>query len=244
MSEGEGGVGPIPESASEAWAGRLFLALTPPKACRDAIARSVESAFGGRALPGRRVPPERWHLTLKFLGDTEGEAVLALCGALDEADLGAAFRLEFAGLGAFPSPRRAKVLWMGCDEGGAELARLAKKVDAAAQLAGFEAEGRPFRAHLTLSRLRPPQDLRGLLEARSGGRATGSKAGAVVGSSAGSLLGSDAATGSEAGPEAAGEAGGAEGPVMWADSLRLYRSHLGRGGPRYEVLRSWPLTTS
>ncbi|MCZ6568748.1 MAG: hypothetical protein O7B23_01130, partial [Deltaproteobacteria bacterium] len=43
--------------------------------------------------------------------------------------------------------------------GGPELARLARKLDAAAARIGVERERRPFRTHLTLGRLRQPAPL-------------------------------------------------------------------------------------
>jgi 2'-5' RNA ligase len=45
------------------------------------------------------------------------------------------------------------------------LGALAAACDEAAQTVGYEAEGRPYHPHLTLSRIRPQEDVAGLVEA-------------------------------------------------------------------------------
>jgi 2'-5' RNA ligase len=203
------------ETDSGSLDGRLFLALTPPAACRAAIENWIDARSGGRGLPGWPVPPERWHLTLKFLGDTSRRSAEQLCAALDSADLGSAFFLQFAGLGAFPAADRAKVLWIGCDKGAKELKRLAGAVDRAAVVAGFEAEPRPYRPHLTLSRLRAPQDFRSQIDRASEDPGSG-------------MLRPDT-------HKTAADL------TMRAETIWLYRSHLGHRSVRYERLRSWTL---
>lgn len=84
--------------------------------------------------------------------------------ALDEVDLGEGFRVRLGGLGAFPKPSRATVLWVDFAQGEDRLEGLAARVEQAVEIAGLPAEDRPFRAHLTLSRIRPHQDVRRLLE--------------------------------------------------------------------------------
>lgn len=143
---------------------RLFLAVELPDDARDRLAAHLGGAPGGGRLPGRAVAPPSWHLTLRFLGDTPPERRAAVVGAMREADLGAGFALGFGGLGAFPRPARATVLWLGVEEGAERLAALAAVAEDAARRAGFPAEERAFSAHLTLSRIRPAQDVRPLLE--------------------------------------------------------------------------------
>jgi 2'-5' RNA ligase len=90
-------------------------------------------------------------VTLAFLGATDPVSVPGLTSAL-AAIAGAhpALVLTAGGLGAFPSPRRARVLWYGVDDPRGQLRRLAA---AAARAVGLPAEGR-FRGHLTLARAR------------------------------------------------------------------------------------------
>ncbi len=65
-----------------------------------------------------------------------------------------AFRLSVAGLGAFPPSGPPRVFWLGLGEGADRLARLHDEVEARLEGLGFEREDRPFRAHLTLGRVK------------------------------------------------------------------------------------------
>jgi 2'-5' RNA ligase len=143
--------------------GRLFLAVDLPDTVRDLLAGVLRRWNEGRPLPGRPAPPENWHLTLRFLGDADDVGRDRLLAALDEADRGTRFRVTLGGLGAFPNPRRATVLWIGVPEGAGGLERLAVVAEDAAVTAGWAPEERPFHPHLTVSRIRPDQDVRPLL---------------------------------------------------------------------------------
>jgi len=103
------------------------------------------------------VNPESFHITLKFLGDVQRERLEALWpsveGALDGVPR---FRLRLHGVGAFPNPGRPRVIWAAVAEGATELTALAAAVEKACGLHGFAEEERPFRAHLTVGRVRRP----------------------------------------------------------------------------------------
>jgi len=141
---------------------RLFLAVTIPSEVRDAIRDALP-----RSLPGRPVRPEHWHLTLRFLGDSDAARRASLSELLEQAAalgrLGQDFTVRFAGLGAFPTPERARVLWLGASEGASECEALAARVEEIVRAAGFPAERRAFSAHLTLSRLDPPRGVQALV---------------------------------------------------------------------------------
>jgi 2'-5' RNA ligase len=101
---------------------------------------------------------------MRFLGPTGEVAYDRLVAALGEAELGEPFSLTFGGLGAFPRPARATVLWLAINGGVDRLEQLAALAEHAAQQAGFASEDRPFHPHLTLSRIRPHQDVRPLIQ--------------------------------------------------------------------------------
>lgn len=147
---------------------RLFVAAPLDTPTRQAIERHL-ARLG--QLPGRLVPPASWHVTLRFLGDVDARGEAALVSALDDTAWPAAFAMTFGRLGAFPAAARARVLWLGVDEGDAALARLASLADGAAESAGLGSDGR-FAAHLTLARLRPgaPGDVRRLVDAAPAAR--------------------------------------------------------------------------
>src|SRR5262249_44852213 len=69
------------------------------------------------------------------------------------------FSARLAGGGAFPSARRASVLWIGVRE-PEPLVRLARAVEAATAELGHRAEDRAFHPHLTVARARRPSAIR------------------------------------------------------------------------------------
>lgn len=144
-------------------AGRLFLGID----LTDDARRSLGEQLRNVALPGRAVAPGKWHLTVRFLGDTSYVAMQTVRERLREHvranDLGRRFAITFEGVGAFPRDSHAAVFWLGVSEGNTALTALAERAEAAAQHAGFAPETRPFSSHLTLSRMRPPRDLREML---------------------------------------------------------------------------------
>ena len=144
--------------------GRLFLGIPLPPEVREGLEAHLRGAFGER-IPGRAVRPENWHLTLRFLGDTDADRHAQLIDELRRAELGAAFDLAFAALGAFPRAARATVLWVGVGDGADRMRELATTIEDAARRAGFAAEEKPFSPHLTVSRVQPPADLRETLAA-------------------------------------------------------------------------------
>ena len=132
---------------------RTFVAVFPPPEIREeALARARRLSLGGRVRWSRL---ENIHLTLKFLGDVGEEVLDNLCAALEEVcNHHVAFDAELAGFGAFPSARRAQVLWAGIGAGSDGLSSLATDLDAALAPLGFEREKRPYTPHLTLGRAR------------------------------------------------------------------------------------------
>ncbi|PYO07343.1 MAG: RNA 2',3'-cyclic phosphodiesterase [Gemmatimonadetes bacterium] len=130
---------------------RLFIGVPLTDDARRAIVRSLP-----KSLPGKPVPPENWHFTLRFLGSTSTEARDQIVERLESATCGSPFTIRFSELGAFPNPKRARILWLGIDEGAERLIQLAAIAEGTARSVGFAAETKPFKPHLTLSRIDPP----------------------------------------------------------------------------------------
>lgn len=101
------------------------------------------------------VAPANLHVTLKFLGGVEEPKIELVQSALARAVRGATpFELSVAGLGAFPSATRPRVIWAGIAAGRGELAGLAASVEHELAPIGFPPEERPFSSHVTLGRVR------------------------------------------------------------------------------------------
>lgn len=141
---------------------RLFLAV----ALTDDVAHGLATFLTDETirLPGRPSAPANWHVTIRFLGSTTALQRDRVLEFLDEHLAVEPFTIGFGGLGAFARPTKATVLYLRIENGADRLAAMAEIGDTAAQLAGFEPEDRPFHAHVTLSRIRPPMDVRPLVE--------------------------------------------------------------------------------
>lgn len=133
---------------------RLFLAINLPPAVRHAIADA--------AAPLREIAPDlSWvreqnvHLTVKFLAEQPeamADRVLTAMRAV-----GARNRVvdaEVGGIGAFPNFRRPRVVWIGVTP-EPKLELLHHDVEATCESLGLPVDGKPFRPHLTLARVKP-----------------------------------------------------------------------------------------
>jgi RNA 2',3'-cyclic 3'-phosphodiesterase len=132
---------------------RTFLAVNFSNELRAAIWRAVAPLREG-AFPVKWVQPELIHLTVKFLGDVAPDAGDAIISSLQQATAGIkAFELPMGGLGAFPNPDRPRVVWIGCEPVPA-LEILQDRVEREMERLGYPLEGRPFRPHVTIGRVR------------------------------------------------------------------------------------------
>jgi 2'-5' RNA ligase len=128
---------------------RLFVALDIDEAIRQRVQRFLEGVRGF-APDARWVGPDAFHITLKFIGEQPPQALGQVRQALGEVH-GAPATIDFRGYGFFPSPRAARVFWVGM-EGDANLAALAAAVEAATAALGIPREQHEFAPHLTLAR--------------------------------------------------------------------------------------------
>jgi 2'-5' RNA ligase len=138
---------------------RLFVAADVPA---DHLERVAEVSEGLRArVPGGRwTAPENQHLTLKFLGSTPGERLDDVRAAIaDVAGRHRPARVSLTAVGAFPSPRRARVVWIGVDDPGGLLPALAGDLERVLEPLGYPAERRAFTPHVTLARFATPARL-------------------------------------------------------------------------------------
>lgn len=131
---------------------RLFLAVRPLASVLDELETYIGPRRDAEAAL-RWVQPDHWHLTLSFLGDVPGDrADQVIENLAPVAERTAPFRLALGGAGCFPHPGAAKALWLGVQDGAAELEALARRCRAAAARAGVGVEGGRFQPHLTVAR--------------------------------------------------------------------------------------------
>ena len=137
---------------------RLFIAINLPQAIKDAIddcRRKLASQLDTKSVRWTR--PEQLHITLKFIGYAQEDAVTEITRVLQKACEGTGpFRLKADRFGCFPRVRSPRVLWVGISGDIEPLLALQKRIDeATTQWA--EPEKREFTPHLTLARFKEPR---------------------------------------------------------------------------------------
>ena len=142
---------------------RLFIAVdTPPEikasmaGLRDTLKRSDADV--------RWESEEKFHITLKFLGDTDPELLPHFVPLLE----GVAARrqpigIRYSGLGCFPHVRDPRVIWVGVEDPSGDLVALQHQIDAGCLSLGVPVEQKAFHAHVTLGRVKSRRNLRSLL---------------------------------------------------------------------------------
>lgn len=136
---------------------RAFIGISLPLLTRQMLT-SAQHAMREASPSWRQekwVAAENLHVTLKFLGplpdgllDEAARTLLATCSALTT------FPLHVGEIVAVPHLRSATMLWAGIGEGADTLAEHAAAIDASLAAAGFPAETRGFKPHITLVRAR------------------------------------------------------------------------------------------
>jgi 2'-5' RNA ligase len=134
---------------------RLFVAVN----FNDTVLDAVEATIGD--FPIRR-PPWRWsdrttwHVTLKFLGETDEPALDAIGGVLAEAATRhSTFDVALGGLDGFPNLHRPRVLFYQVVSGADAMEALCEDINRSlANQVGIRAETKPFRAHVTVARVK------------------------------------------------------------------------------------------
>ena len=137
---------------------RLFVAVDVPDDVQAGLEQSL-APYRDRIPGARWTHRSGWHVTLKFLGttwprlvDDVKEAVATAAGA------SAAFETALTEVGAFPSARRARVLWAGLSDGDGRFSEMVKRLDDLLE-EHFMPEKRAYTPHLTVARLTPPRAL-------------------------------------------------------------------------------------
>ena len=147
---------------------RTFVAVALPEDVVVAIDR-VERALAAFDFKIRWVDPHKIHLTLKFLGDVPLAGIDAIADALAAAvSKHPPLTLHATGVGAFPGFKRPRIIWVGLGDQMQALSALQRDVETHLAALGFAPEKRPFRAHLTMGRVKGAIDSRRLIEAVNG----------------------------------------------------------------------------
>ena len=100
------------------------------------------------------VKPAALHVTVRFLGDVEEPDVEQLQRLIAPPIAMAPFDVSWRGIGAFPSNRHPRALWLGVISGAAQLAAIEAEVSRRIAGAAVELDDRALLPHLTLGRIK------------------------------------------------------------------------------------------
>lgn len=151
---------------------RLFIAVDIDDNIRKEL-EDLEMELQAKVSNAKWVGIANLHLTIKFLGDIDSADVLAIRRELSMAAAGLpGFKSSLAGIGAFSSPKKARIIWAGINKGVEKFGVLQRSIDSALMPLGFAGETRAFHPHVTLARLKEPTDiseaLKGLADSNLG----------------------------------------------------------------------------
>ena len=133
---------------------RTFVAVEASMEVRGNAHRLMERLRRAEAKV-KWVAPENVHLTLKFLGDIPDTEISHVCDAVARAVSEVSpFKIDCVGAGAFPESSRPRTVWIGVGEGAEFVKELYMAVDQSLHGLGLPAEGRRFKPHLTIGRVR------------------------------------------------------------------------------------------
>ena len=125
---------------------RLFVAIDLPEAVKE---RLTMISCG---LPGARwLKAEQLHLTMRFIGEVDGDRFLDIRDELAEVSC-ESFPMQLQGVGFFPPRKKPRVVWVGLEK-NEQLVRLRNRIESVLVRTGLEPEGRKFAPHITLARL-------------------------------------------------------------------------------------------
>lgn len=138
---------------------RLFVAIDISESTRAQL-REVRHALERRLAAAGRAPRVTWvaddaaHVTVRFIGEVPDATADRVRAALRTPFAQAPYDLVFSGTGAFPNSRRPRVVWIGALHGHEQSAELAAAVNQRLNPVVGQGEARPFRAHLTVARVK------------------------------------------------------------------------------------------
>jgi len=132
---------------------RIFIAIDLEDPLLLSRIVRMRDAVVATGVPMKPVETENLHITLRFIGEVPLGTVDAVKDVLSTLSFDE-FRIVLHGLGAFPSPARPRVVWVGVSEGWEELRRIRDTIEKGLRSIGIPGERQDFHPHITLARIK------------------------------------------------------------------------------------------
>ncbi len=127
---------------------RLFFALWPSEDVRAHVSKAADRLIDERGLTGYKTRPDRYHVTLHYLGDQVGADVESAVRKAAAKIKAPAFVLPLDQIGSFN--KRAVPIWLGCHVMPAELKFLEQALRKSLKGLAVAAPRPRFVPHLTI----------------------------------------------------------------------------------------------
>ena len=142
---------------------RAFIAFDTPAPIKEAMSQT-QSRLKEFKAEVRWEPPAKFHATIKFLGDVQDEMVPPVTRQIEMVVARfPPFNVVYCSMGVFPTKRRPRVIWIGCEDADGVIIGLKQALDTALRPHGFPVEERPFHPHITLGRVNGERGITDLL---------------------------------------------------------------------------------
>lgn len=139
---------------------RVFVALEVPGAVIESLV-AFQNEVSGTGADLKLVERENLHFTVKFLGEIGDPQAADAKSRLEKLSIKGA-EVQVKGSGAFPSVGNPRVVWAGVGPQDEQtVSSIAGEVIRSLEGIG-EGDDRPFRAHITLARVRSHRNSRQL----------------------------------------------------------------------------------
>jgi 2'-5' RNA ligase len=143
---------------------RCFIALELPLPVQKHLGGIISQLKEAQA-DVKWVEPNNTHLTLKFLGEISPEQVQNSRKILfNQNGKFLSINCRTGQIGAFPSWSRPQVLWLGLKNGVREITDIQQVLENGLAECGFTRDPKKFKPHLTLGRVRSPNNMDKLTE--------------------------------------------------------------------------------
>ncbi len=128
---------------------RTFIAIEMPKEIKEILLDAQKQINTDKT---KIRPAKAFHLTLKFLGETEEKKIGEIKSALKAISF-KQFNTALTEIGVFPDESYVKVVWAGLDDSENKITNLQKEIDSKIEILGFKKDTR-FHPHVTLARVK------------------------------------------------------------------------------------------
>ena len=135
---------------------RAFIAIELPLDIRNSLAK-IQDKLRPTLPKASWVKPINLHLSLKFLGEVSLKQINYIQEAiLETIKITSPFEIELETLGVFPDFRQVRIIWIGTNQPPLRLEQLVEQLEKKLFESGIPKEDHPFRAHITLGRIKHP----------------------------------------------------------------------------------------